>query len=161
MPRIFCYMEEKQIRGLKKKMTQVFEADGTVIPVTTVLVDIDTAWDELTTGLAVTVTGISKGKGFAGGVKRYSFAGGPKTRGQSDRHRAIGSIGSGTFPGKVWKGKKMPGRMGHEKVTVKGLRIVQVAPADRLIYVSGAIPGGPNSEVVLRVAVSQEEATQE
>lgn len=154
-------MEGKKIRGLKKKMTQVFAADGTVVPVTTVLVDADTAWDELATGSPVTVTGTSKGKGFAGAVKRYSFAGGPKTRGQSDRHRAVGSIGAGTFPGKVWKGKKMPGRMGHEKVTVKGLRIVHIAPEDRLIYVSGAIPGGPNSEVILQVAVFQKEAAQE
>jgi large subunit ribosomal protein L3 len=115
------------------------------------LIEVDIPWEELTVGSAVSVTGVSKGKGFAGAVKRYSFAGGPKTHGQSDRHRAVGSIGAGTFPGKVWKGKKMPGRMGNQKVTVSGLRIVQIVPQDRTIFISGAVPGGPNSEVIINV----------
>lgn len=147
-----------KVNGLKKKMTQIFEEDGTVIPVTAVLVDGEQDWNLLAVGLEVSVSGTSKGKGFAGGVKRYSFAGGPKTHGQSDRHRAIGSIGAGTFPGRVWKGKKMPGRMGNEKVTVKGLRIIRLFPEENIVYISGAIPGGPNSNVDILVEASDEVA---
>jgi len=92
-------------------------------------------------GDLVDVTGISKGKGFAGVVKRYHFSGGPKTHGQSDRHRAPGSIGAGTTPGRVLKGLKMAGHMGNERVTVRRLKVVQ-ADADRnLLLVRGAVPG--------------------
>lgn len=144
-------MEKTILNGTKKKMTQIFKDDGTVIPVTAILLDDEQNIEILSEGLPVTVSGKSKGKGFAGGVKRYGFAGGPKTHGQSDRHRAIGSIGAGTFPGKVWKGKKMPGRMGGEKVTVKGLSIVQVAQQEKIVYISGAVPGSVNSSVKLIV----------
>lgn len=92
-------------------------------------------------GDLIAVTGTSKGKGFAGVVKRWGFAGGPKTHGQSDRERAPGSIGAGTTPGRIWKGKKMGGRMGTEKVTVKNLIIVDVNPELGEVAVSGAIPG--------------------
>src|SRR3972149_1976835 len=78
-------------------------------------------------GDMVGVTGTSKGKGFAGVVKRHHFAGGPKTHGQSDRHRAPGSVGSTTTPGRVYKGKRMAGRMGKERVTVKNLQVVDVS----------------------------------
>lgn len=92
-------------------------------------------------GERIDVIGESKGKGFAGVVKRHGFAGGPKTHGQSDRHRAAGSIGSGTTPGRVIKGLKMAGHMGDERVTVKNLRVVRVDPERNLLVVEGAIPG--------------------
>lgn len=100
-------------------------------------------------GDKVIVTGISKGKGFAGVVKRWGFAGGPATHGQSDRLRAPGSIGTQS-KGRVWKGKKMAGRMGGEKVTVKGLEIVEVDEKNNLVKVKGAIPGARNSVVLVR-----------
>ena len=96
-------------------------------------------------GDRVDVTGNSKGRGFAGGVKRYNFRGGPKTHGQSDRHRAPGSIGAGTSPGRVLKGLKMAGHMGDARVTVRNLEVVE-ADADRgLLLVKGAVPGATNS----------------
>lgn len=92
-------------------------------------------------GDIVSVTGTSKGKGFAGVVKRHGFGGGPKTHGQSDRHRAPGSIGQGTTPGRVYKGKRMAGRMGSEKVTVANLTVVDVDAENKKVYVSGLVPG--------------------
>jgi large subunit ribosomal protein L3 len=88
-------------------------------------------------GDVVSVAGISKGKGFAGAVKRHHFKGGPKTHGQSDRHRAPGSIGQGTTPGRVLKNKKMAGRMGSERITVKNLIVVDLDPEKDLLAVSG------------------------
>ena len=108
-------------------------------------------------GDLVDVTGISKGKGFAGVVKRYHFAGGPKTHGQSDRHRAPGSIGATTSPGRVLKGKKMPGHMGSERVTVRHLKVVE-ADADRnLLLVRGGVPGAKNGLVTVRKSTGQRE----
>ena len=103
--------------------------------------------DIFTRGEIIKVTGISKGRGFAGGVKRHGFRGGPKTHGQSDRHRAPGSIGAGTYPGKVFKGLKMAGHMGMQQVTVKGLQVVQVDQARNLLLIKGAVPG-PQGGVV-------------
>lgn len=105
------------------------------------------AGDVFRKGEVVDIEGISKGKGFAGVIKRHGFHGGPKTHGQSDRHRAPGSIGSGTTPGRVLKGKKMAGRMGGEQVTVQGLEILGVE-GDELV-VKGAIPGVPGSVVLI------------
>ncbi len=93
-------------------------------------------------GDIVNVVGKSKGRGFAGGVKRHHFAGGPKTHGQSDRHRAPGSIGSGTTPGRVRKGLRMAGHMGDEKVTVKNLRVFQSNPERNVLLIEGSVPGG-------------------
>jgi len=101
-------------------------------------------------GDIVQVTGTSKGKGFAGGVRRYNFRGGPKTHGQSDRHRAPGSIGQTTTPGRVYKGKRMAGRMGSDTVTVKNLTVVDVDAENKKLYVSGLVPGPRNSWVVVR-----------
>ena len=81
----------------------------------------------------VQVEGISKGKGFAGGVKRYHFRGGPKTHGQSDRHRAPGSVGSTTTPGRVFKGLRMAGHMGARKVTARNLEVVEVDQAKNIV----------------------------
>ncbi len=101
-------------------------------------------------GEKVDVIGRSKGRGFAGVMKRWGFGGGPRTHGQSDRARAPGSIGGGTTPGKVYKGLKMGGHMGNRRITVKGLEIVEVDAERNLLLVKGGIPGAPNSLVQIR-----------
>ncbi|MEE8473170.1 MAG: 50S ribosomal protein L3 [Dehalococcoidia bacterium] len=101
-------------------------------------------------GDRVDVTGTSKGKGFAGVVKRHHFAGGPKTHGQSDRHRAPGSVGAGTSPGRVFKGKRMAGHMGNEKVTVTRLEVVRADVERNLLMVKGAVPGGKGALLLIR-----------
>lgn len=100
-------------------------------------------------GDLVQVTGISKGKGFQGVVKRWGFAGGPKTHGQTDRLRAPGSIGQTTTPGRVMRGKKMPGRMGQDRVTVKNLEVIEIDGQKNSLVLSGSIPGSPHS--ILRI----------
>lgn len=92
-------------------------------------------------GDLVSVSGISKGKGFAGVVKRHGFRGGPRTHGQSDRERAPGSIGQTTTPGRVYKGKRMAGRMGSTQVTVKNLKVISINPETNEIEISGQVPG--------------------
>ncbi len=100
-------------------------------------------------GDAVKVTGTSKGKGFQGVVRRHGFHGGPKTHGQSDRHRAPGSIGSGTTPGRVYKGKKMAGHMGNEQVSVKNLEVVGINKEQNLLVLKGAVPGATGGLVMM------------
>ncbi len=99
-------------------------------------------------GDIVDVTGISKGKGYAGVVKRHHFKGGPRTHGQSDRERAPGSIGQTTTPGRVYKGKRMAGRMGHQRVTIKNLEIVDVSQDS--ILIKGLVPGGKNTLIMVK-----------
>ena len=106
-------------------------------------------------GDLVDITGISKGKGFQGGVKRHGFAGGPKTHGQSDRHRAPGSIGSSASPSRVFKGMKMAGHMGSEKVTVRKLRVVEADAERNLLLVRGAAPGAKNGLLQIRKVANQ------
>ena len=101
-------------------------------------------------GDLVDITGVSKGKGFAGVVKRYHFAGGPKTHGQSDRHRAPGSIGSTTSPGRVWKGTRMAGRMGNRQVTASHLEVFEADPTRNLLVVRGAVPGTTNGLLLIQ-----------
>jgi large subunit ribosomal protein L3 len=101
-------------------------------------------------GDKVNVIGISKGKGFAGGVKRYHFHGGPKTHGQSDRWRAPGSVGSNTTPGRVFKGLRMAGHMGSQRVTASNLTVLQSDPARNLILIIGAVPGAANGMVLVQ-----------
>ena len=101
-------------------------------------------------GEKVDIIGRSKGRGFAGVMKRWGFKGGPKTHGQSDRARAPGSIGGGTTPGKVYKGLKMAGHMGNRRITVKGLEIVEVDAERNLLLIKGGIPGATNSLVQIR-----------
>jgi len=103
-------------------------------------------------GELVDVVGISKGRGFQGGVKRHHFKGGPKTHGQSDRLRAPGSIGSGTTPGRVLKGTRMAGHMGSRRVTVLNLEVVQVEPERNLLLVRGAVPGANKGLLFIRKA---------
>lgn len=112
--------------------------------------DIVSVSDIFKVGDRLQITGTSKGKGFAGVVKRWGFAGGPKTHGQSDRLRAPGSIGQGTTPGRVHKGKKMAGRMGADRVTVKNLVVVSFGPGKDDIVVSGPVPGSPGGLLILR-----------
>jgi large subunit ribosomal protein L3 len=101
-------------------------------------------------GDIVSVTGVSKGKGFAGGVKRWGFHGGPRTHGQSDRERAPGSIGQTTTPGRVYKGKKMAGRMGGEQVTIKNLHVISINPETNEMEISGQIPGTPGGLITIK-----------
>ena len=102
-------------------------------------------------GEVVDVTGVSKGKGFAGTVKRHNFRRGPETRG-SDSHRQPGSVGAGTYPGKVFKGTGMAGHMGHERVTVKKATIVRTDAERNLILIKGAVPGARNALLLVRKA---------
>jgi len=106
-------------------------------------------------GDKVDVVGTSKGKGFQGGVKRYHFRGGPKTHGQSDRNRAPGSRGSGTTPGRVYKGARGPGHMGDDRVTVQNLKIVLVDSERNLLGVRGAVPGARGGVVMIKAVRKQ------
>jgi large subunit ribosomal protein L3 len=101
-------------------------------------------------GDLVDITGVSKGKGFAGAIKRHHFAGGPKTHGQSDRHRAPGSIGATTSPGRVFKGLRMAGHMGNSRATVQHLEVFEADPAHNLLLVKGAVPGAKNGLLIIK-----------
>lgn len=109
--------------------------------------------DVFEVGERVDVVGTSKGRGFQGGVKRHGFAGGPKTHGQSDRLRAPGSIGSSATPGRVLKGMRMAGHMGHERVTVQNLEIMRVDPERNLLLIKGSVPGPNKGLIMVRRAV--------
>lgn len=98
----------------------------------------------------VDVNGVSKGKGFAGVVKRWGFAGGPRTHGQSDRERAAGSIGATTTPGRVFKGLKMAGQMGNKQITVRGLEIIEINKDENELLVAGSVPGFLGSMLVIK-----------
>lgn len=136
---------EQGFVGTKLNQSQAFLTDGTRIPVTEVKASVGAL---LKPGDIVDVVGISKGKGFAGVVKRHHFRGGPRTHGQSDRERAPGSIGQTTTPGRVYRGKRMAGRMGHSRVTIKNLSVVAVNGA--VVILKGLVPGPTNSRVVIR-----------
>ena len=103
-------------------------------------------------GDGLRVSGKSKGKGFAGVVKRHNFRGHGASHGTPDRIRHGGSVGQGTTPGKVWKGKRMPGHMGNAKVTVRGVAVVRVDAERNLLFVKGAVPGGANGYVMIQKA---------
>jgi len=104
-------------------------------------------------GDVIKITGTSKGLGFQGTVRRHHFAGGPKTHGQSDRHRAPGSVGASSFPSRTFRGQRMAGRMGGDTVTVKNLKVVEVDPAHNALLVKGAVPGKPNGLVKIEIAL--------
>ena len=101
-------------------------------------------------GQKVRITGISKGKGFAGTIKRHNFHGQDNSHGNSLSHRVMGSVGQCQFPGRVFKGKKMPGQMGNERVTIKNLEIVKVDKEHQLLWIKGAVPGCRNNTVLIR-----------
>ncbi len=109
--------------------------------------------DTFSAGELVDIVGTSKGRGFQGGVKRHGFHGGPKTHGQSDRLRAPGSIGSSATPGRVFKGMKMAGHMGHERVTVQNLEVMRVDVERNLLLIKGSVPGPNNGELLIKRAV--------
>lgn len=111
--------------------------------------------DIFSIGEFVDVIGTSKGKGFAGAVKRHHFRGGPKTHGQSDRQRAPGSRGSGTTPGRVNKGARGPGHMGNERVTTQNLKVVLVDPERNLLGVRGSVPGSKGGILMIKEARKQ------
>jgi len=147
------------LEGTKLKMSQVFMEDGQFVPVTLV----KTVGGELNVELEnkdVVVSGVSKGKGFTGVMKKWGFSGQQKTRGQSDRARHAGSIGSQT-PGRVLPGKKMAGRHGNQQVTIKGLKIIKVDTERGEVMVSGPIPGARNSKISIKVLEGQKEGREE
>lgn len=111
--------------------------------------------DAFQVGERVDITGFSKGRGFAGGMKRHGFHGGPITHGQSDRQRAPGSIGSGTTPGRVYKGLRMAGHMGNEQVTAESLEVMMVDAERNLLAVRGGVPGSKGGLLVIREARKQ------
>ncbi len=100
-------------------------------------------------GDLVDVQGVSKGKGFQGVIKRHNYSGGPESHG-SMFHRAPGSIGSSSYPSRVWKNKSLPGQMGNERVTVQRLKVVESRPEENLLFISGAVPGAAGGLVVVR-----------
>jgi len=110
--------------------------------------------DLFTEGEYVDVSGISIGKGFAGGMKRWHWKGGPRTHG-STSHRRVGSIGSSTTPGRVFRGHHMPGHMGAQKVTVQNLKIIKVDPANNLLLIEGGVPGHKNGYLVVTKALKK------
>jgi large subunit ribosomal protein L3 len=111
--------------------------------------DLVNANQVLTAGDIVNITGTSRGKGFTGVMKRWGFKGGPRTHGQSDRERAPGSIGQSTTPGRVFKGKKMPGRSGSARVTIRNLQVVKVTEEGE-VWLKGQVPGSKNGVVIIK-----------
>ncbi len=144
--------------GLEKAPRVVREvgSDGEIKVGTQVNLD-----DVFRKGTMVDAVGTSKGKGFAGGVKRWGFSGGPKTHGQSDRHRAPGSIGAGTTPGRVYKGLKMAGHLGDDRVTIQGLEIMDLDKEAGEILILGSIPGATGSIVLLEKSKRKRKAYHE
>lgn len=127
----------RYLREFREKAPEVKEGDKVTV-------------DVFVPGDFVDVIGTSKGKGFAGAVKRYGFRGGPKTHGQSDRLRAPGSRGAGTTPGRVYKGAKGPGHMGNHRVTIQNLKVVLVDAERNLIGVRGAVPGAKGGLLMIK-----------
>ncbi len=111
--------------------------------------------DFLAPGDLVDLCGVSKGKGFQGVMKRYNYAGGPASHGASLSHRSIGSIGNRADPGKVFKGKKMPGQMGNKRVTVQNVEVVSIDSENRVLLVNGSVPGARSGLVTVRRAVKK------
>merc|ERR1719201_380005 len=106
-------------------------------------------------GQAVDISGVNKGKGFQGGMKRHGFQGMPASHGVSKSHRSIGSTGQCQDPGRVFKGKKMPGRMGATRITVQNLRVIMIDRGRNLVYVNGGVPGQKGAFVEIRDAVKR------
>lgn len=128
-----------------KREFRVDDLTGYELGQTVSIADLFAAGDD------VDVTGVSKGKGFAGHIKRHNFHRGPKTHG-SDHHREPGSIGPGTTPGRVYRGLKMAGHMGDERVTIKKVRVVRTDPDRNLLLVKGSLPGARGSLILVKKA---------
>jgi large subunit ribosomal protein L3 len=151
------YMDQK-IQRLNKSISEDLKKRG--LPPKKIFREIEVFDDSLNNGSVIScsifaeneiveVTGISKGHGFAGVVKRYGFKGGKASRG-SNFERAPGSIGACAYPSEVWKGQRMPGRYGSKTVTVKNLKIVKVFEDKNIVLISGAVPGTKNSLIVVK-----------
>lgn len=147
------HLERNDLPPLRHVREVPLRSDDEVEEGQRILVDVFKVGDH------VDIVGVSKGRGFAGGVKRYGFAGGPKTHGQTDRHRAPGSIGGTTHTSKVWKGQRMPGRMGNERVTAQNLRVEMVDPERNLLAVHGSVPGARGGLVEVKRARKSRELT--
>lgn len=150
------FSEEKKVKKVNKPMAGMFKKAG-VKPCRVIKefkmgnlkVGDFVRVDMFAKGDLVKVSGISKGKGFQGVMKRHNFAGGPASHG-STSYRAVGSIGASSFPSRVWKNQGMPGHMGCERITVKNLKIVDVRPEQNLLLIEGAVPGGTNSYIEIK-----------
>ncbi len=139
-------------KGAKLEKAPKFLREVRIVDADEVLLEVGTVinpGEVFAPGDLVDISGVSKGKGFQGGVKRHGFHGGPKTHGQSDRHRAPGSIGQGTTPGRVYKGKRMAGRMGSDTVTIANLEIIDVTN-DGVLVVKGLVPGIINGLLMVK-----------
>ena len=151
--------QDKPIRHLKKSEKGHFEKAG--VPVKRILKEISIdkvdginvghnfGADVFEMGDLVTVSGISKGKGFAGHMKRHGFSGGRRSHGKNSVMRKAGSVGAGTDPSRIWPGTRMAGRMGHEKVSVKNLEVVRVVKDNNQLFVKGAVPGAKQGIVYI------------
>ena len=133
------------IKGKKLNMTQIFK-DDEALGATLIQLDPGAEIQAFKAGDLVKVSGLSKGRGFAGVVKRHGFSGGPKTHGQKNRHRAPGSIGS-TAPQRVLPGRRMAGRMGGGRVSVKNIKIVGVDAEKKILFLRGAVPGNAGGKL--------------
>lgn len=142
-----------KILAKKVNMTQMFTDEGLALPVTLVVLENGEELGNIAEGEMVVVSGISKGKGFQGVVKRHGFHGGPRSHGQKHSEREPGSIGGsgGRAGGRVRKGMRMGGRMGGERITVKNLRVAKVVPETNEVYITGAIPGRRGAKIELRI----------
>lgn len=121
-------------------------AEGETVPAVGSALKVESIF---TVGDVVDVQGVTKGHGFAGAMKRHGFSGGPRTHGQSDRERAVGSIGQRSTPGRVWKGKRMPGHYGTETQSVLGLTVLHVDATNQEIWLSGPVPGFTSSVIAI------------
>lgn len=152
------FIEAKKEKNVSKPLAGVFKKAGT--PLFKILKEFHISGlqvgdmikaDSFSKGDKVTVSGISKGKGFQGVMKRHRFKGGPDSHG-SMFNRAPGSIGASSFPSRVWRGQRMAGHMGSNKVTMRNLTVIDVRPEQNLILIKGAVPGATNSIVEIRKA---------
>ncbi len=142
----------EKTKGIKVKMSQIFK-DETVYPVSIIKLEKKEDAQSFKEGELVNISGTTKGHGWQGVVKRYSFAGGPKTHGQKNRLRAPGSIGS-TAPQRVLPGRKMGGRMGGVTKTIRNLKIVSIDNENGLILIYGSVPGNNRSKVEIKKLAS-------
>jgi large subunit ribosomal protein L3 len=160
-PRLEIGYGQKKLKNVNKPLKSRLEKSGFSLGVTKIR-EIVVAADEtlkagdsikveqvFQVGDVVNVQGVTKGRGFAGAMKRHGFSGGPKTHGQSDRWRAVGAIGQRTTPGRVFKGKRMPGHYGVETQTVSGLTVVYINPVTQELWLSGPVPGHINASVAV------------
>ena len=149
-----------KILGKKIGMTHVFTEQGRRHAVTVIetepLGDVKPDSQLFKAGDFVDVTGISKGKGFQGGMKRWNWSGTPQSHG-SMSHRRAGSIGSSATPSRVLKGKHMPGHMGNQRVTIQNLRVIKLDKENALLVIKGAVPGPINSELIIKKATKKKE----